>query len=228
MLIYVYTVSSTMYLTKTQWCNINKIIKHPSSTNEMKYKIHKILFFYYNDWAWSKAYYFKKKHPYKCHHIPLNELSIYASLGLLKSIQNYKGTSDFSQYATFYIKGELYNAITNLHPISPISKKIRKKQKTIEEYNHYPSVILMNTNEWLLNKYLLERYEETKMEIHDKYLYADYWSKINELDSLTKTILRYKFNNNFDKKRTNTEIADMLMISKETVRKCVCSVKTNL
>ena len=83
----------------------------------------------------------------------------------------------------------------------------------------------MNTNEWLLNKYLLERYEETKMEIHDKYLYADYWSKINELDSLTKTILRYKFNNNFDKKRTNREIADMLMISKETVRSRLNDIK---
>ena len=227
----VYKVYSTHFLTKSQWYNINKIIKHPSSTNEMKNKIHNIIFVYYNDWSWSKAYYFKKKHPYKCHHIPLNELSIYASLGLLKSIRNYKGTSEFTQYATFYIESELYNAITNLHPITPISKRIRKKQKNMETYtynNDYnPPVILINNNEWLLNKYLLERYEETKMENHDKYTYSELWSKIHnlELDSLTKTILHYKFTHIFEKKRTNNEISNMLDISEETVRQKLYSVK---
>jgi len=195
----------------------------------MKNKIHKILFFYYNDWSWSKACYFKKKHPHKCHHIPLNELSIYASLGLLKSIRNYKGTSEFTQYATFYIKSELYNAITILHPITPISKRIRKKQKNIEPYSNQdnPFVLLMNKKEWLLNKYLLEQYEETKMEIHDKHTYSEMWSKIHgvELDSLTKTVLHYKFSHTFDKKRTNNEISNMLDISEECVRKRLDSVK---
>ena len=39
------TVYSKIYLTKKQWFSINKIIKHPSSTTEMKYKIHKYYFF---------------------------------------------------------------------------------------------------------------------------------------------------------------------------------------
>jgi RNA polymerase sigma factor (sigma-70 family) len=222
------------YLTKTQWHGIQQIIKNPSSTTIMKTYIHKILFFYYNDWSWLKAYNFKKKHPYKCFHISLEELSIYASIGLLKSIRNYKGTSEFTQYATFYIDSELYNAITILHPITSIPKKIRKKQKNIETYNKNNTndkegVILMHNNEWLLNKYLLDQYEETKMEIHDKFTYKEIWMKIDTttLDPIAKSILRYKFNYIFEKRRSNRVISNMLDISEETIRNKIHSIDCN-
>jgi DNA-directed RNA polymerase sigma subunit (sigma70/sigma32) len=67
------------------------------------------------------------------------------------------------------------------------------------------------------------------MEIHDKHTYSEMWSKIHcvELDSLTKTVLHYKFSDTFEKKRTNNEISNMLDISEECVRKRLDSVKTN-
>ena len=236
---YIYTVYSRRYLTSKQWNNINKIIRHPSSTCEMKRKIHQILFVYYNDWSWSHAYYFKKKHPYKCFHISLNELSVYASIGLLKSIENFKGTSKFTQYAKFYIYSEFYTAITELHPITPISKQIRRQRKYNNNNNNtermiqpYVSTntqpILLNNNEWLLNKHLLERYEEMEVQKQNEYRRNEIWEKINQMDPTIKTILQYKITYDFEKKRSNNEISEMLSISEENVRQKINSVRTIL
>ena len=216
-------INLTKNLTKNQWVSINKIIQHPNTDIITRQKINKLLFFYYNDWSWSKAYKFKQQHYYKCQHIPLNELSMYSSIGLLRSIQKYKGTSEFSQYATFYIDGELYNAITNLHPITSVSKNLRKKRKKIFVKN--PEVLILRNNDWLLKDLSIKRFEQEMENKENHYYYKEIWNKIDQLDSFTKQILYYKFNFYFDKIRTNIEIAELLCVSDEMIRKTLVNLK---
>ena len=218
-------ICQATYLTKSQWISIQKIIKHPNPVPIIREKVNKILFFYYNDWSLSKAYSFKKLHCNKCLHIPLSELSMYASMGLLQSIERYDGTTEFTQYATFYINGELYNAITKLHPITPISKKIRRQKKEIFVKN--PEVFILNDKEWLLNNLSVKRFKEQQEHesFHQYFIYKEAWDKINTLDPFTKRILHYKYNFYFDKIRTNQEISELLCVSNETIRKKIISIK---
>lgn len=217
-LFYLHFSHCKKYLTKQQVRQIKTIIQHPASTNEMKTQVHKILFYYYNEWACNKAYYFKRSHPYKCMHISVNELSGYASIGLIKSIKNYNGINDFTKYATFYVEGELYNGITDLHPISIISKKNRKKKQT---NTNNSTITFIGNAEWLLNKYILEQYEENEIKFHDKFIYNEFWSKIyqlNQIEPITKMILHYKFFNDFEKRRSNRDISHLVHMSEESIR----------
>ena len=217
------SICNANYLTKNQWISIKKIIQHPKIDIETREKINKLLFIYYNDWSLKKAYQFKKLHYHKCKHIPLSELSEYSSIGLLQSIQNYKGTSEFTYYATFYINGELYNAITNLHPITSISKKLRRMKKEIFVKN--PEVFILRNREWLLKNLSIKRFDEEKEQLDNYFYYKEVWNKIDNLDPFTKQILRYKFNFYFDKIRSNNEVSELLCVSDETIRKTLVNIK---
>ena len=218
-------ICQATYLTKSQWTSIQKIIKHPNPDPIIREKINKILFFHYNDWCHSKAYSFKKLHCNKCRHIPLSELSMYASIGLLQSIQKYDGSSEFTQYATFYINGELYNAITKLHPITPISKKVRRQKKEICVKN--AEVFILRDREWLLKNLSVKRFKEQQEQesFHQYFIYKEAWDKINTLDPFTRRILHYKYNFYFDKIRSNKEISQLLCVSDETIRKALVKLK---
>lgn len=226
--LFYYFANSIKYLTKSQLTSIQKIIQNPYSTPNMIRQVNKVLFIYYNDWAWEKAYCFKKKHPHKCYHISLNELSVYASIGLIKSIQNYKGTSNFAYYANCYINGELYNAITELHPITTISKKDRKKKIDIEKKNQTKrsEFVLLQNNEWLFNKYLLDQYEKENEKYHDIFTYRELWNKIDSMSD--NKILHYKFNYQFDKQMSNKKISDLFDMSEENVRQKIISISEKL
>ena len=223
------------YLTKNQWTSIKKIIQYTNTnininininTNinkqkEIREKINNILFFHYNNWASYHAYEFKQKHPYKCIHIPLNELIIYSSIGLYKSIQNYKGTSEFTQYALHYINGELYRAITELHPITTIPKKVRRKQKKNQKIqnNEKCKTILMKDSNWLLNGISTSRFNNEHICFHNYYDYLEVWNKVNTLEPFTKKIIHYKFDFYFNKMKSNKDISSLLDVSEETIRK---------
>ena len=194
----------------------------------MKNTVHKLLFMYFNGWAITHAYLFKKNHPHKCHHISLNELSMYASFGLLKSIQNYKGTSNFAYYSSCYINGELYNAITELHPITDLSKKTRKKGNQSKNTTNRSQITFLRNNEWLFNTYLLDKYEKEKDTFHDRFIYQEIWNTINNLSPLDSKIISYKFNYNFEKQMSNKDIANLLNVSEESIRKKICSISKKL
>ena len=93
------------YLTKYQWTLIDRILVNPNTTNCLRKKIQNILFKYYEQWAFTKAYRFKQLHKYKCKHISTLELNNYASLGLYKSLIKYNPSYkySFTNYAAFYI-----------------------------------------------------------------------------------------------------------------------------
>jgi hypothetical protein len=137
------------YLSKTQWDNIHNLLQHNLLTNHMRSKINQILYKYYDDWSYMKAYEFKQFHKYKCRHITVNELYLYANMGLIKGIQNYNCTLNqmnqnntninithsmrFLNYVNIYVKGAMYQGLTKLMPITSISKYDRMTKKYSED-----------------------------------------------------------------------------------------------
>lgn len=200
------------YLTYKNWEQINSLIKNPTLTNEMRVKINRYIYIYYDHWSYMKAYKFKKFHKYKCRHISVNELYTYASIGLIQCIKKYNGNNNFAKYADIYIQGKLYNAITELHPITNIPKKERIRK------NINRRIIYNNLNkEWQLDK--IESQENILYAILQKNNNKIMWDKIYKLSPLKKRVISYKFNDSFDIIRTNQEISTLMMCSEEHVRK---------
>jgi DNA-directed RNA polymerase specialized sigma subunit len=129
----------TKYLTNMQWRNINYILGHNNSTPEMKNKVKNVIYNYYEDWAFSRVYYFRQKYWYICYQIQLDELKLYAYIGLRKAIINYdsKKTSDFAKYASKYIYNEIFIGVNELLPIYRAFQFYKNKNKYFTVANKY-------------------------------------------------------------------------------------------
>jgi RNA polymerase sigma factor (sigma-70 family) len=198
----------------------------------MRNKINTVLFHHYDDWSCYKAKEFKQFHKYKCMHIPLEELHMYARLGLMNAARKYKGKSLFSKYANIYIQGELYRGMTELHPLTSISVDKRKnKAKQIPTY-------FVGNREWVLNKaYRDIKYDTLHIKydtlhikydtLHIKYdtlhkiQIDDFYNAIQPLDASTQRMIRYKFDYQWNQIRTNKQVAELMVCSEEHVRKTI-------
>jgi RNA polymerase sigma factor (sigma-70 family) len=209
------------FLSNYQLSIIDKILLNPNTDLIMKKKIHNILYIFYDQYAFTKAYKFKQFHKYKCNHISTTELYTYASIGLYKSIQNYnpKYKYSFINYANYFIQGELLKGLTELHPISSISKSNRKKGcSSVKKMNS--RVQLVGENNWIWDKMNKDKKEENQPYeyISKMDYYNNIWQKINTLSPFQKRIIYYKYNFFFEKIRSNKEISNLMSCSEEWVR----------
>jgi RNA polymerase sigma factor (sigma-70 family) len=211
------------FLSKTQWSLIDRLLINPNTTTYHKDKIYNILYKYYEQWAFTKAYKFKQLHQYKCKHISIFELNNYASYGLYKSIKKYNSLYKypFDQFAELYVHSELIKAITDLHPISSIPKYKRKKGYSTTKNNSKKSNIqLIGENEWIFDKLTkgkqLENVPLNSQAYND--IFIQIWLKINELDTFKKRIMSLKYNFFFEKIRSNKEVSELMGCSEEWVR----------
>lgn len=226
-------ITSINYLTQTQWGHIKHILKHPKSTNSMINTCNQILFQHYKHYAYNMAYDFKRIYYKKCRHIPLDELKLYASRGLLNAISRYDTSMPFAKYASIYIKGELYYGMSELHPLTllPISKRISKEWRT-----QHLVLYKKMTNTKFTSDY--DYYDHLYISTHENIdIYLDkykellkLWNIINHLDvdDQDKKIMKYKYNLCFQKVRTNQEIGDLLGYSSETIRKKINRIKNRM
>lgn len=218
------------FLSNYQWSIIDKILLNPNTDLIMKKKVHNILYNFYDQWAFTKAYKFKQLHKYKCQHISMSELYSYASIGLYKSIQKYnpKYKYSFINYANYFIQGELLKGLTDLHPITSISKSTRKKGYSSEK-KLKSRVQLVGENTWIWDK--INKNKQQENQPYDYLLRMDYytsiWEKINDLSPFEKRILYFKYNFFFEKIRSNKEISILMSCSEEWVRVNIKNALTN-
>jgi hypothetical protein len=182
---YSYRVFRNKVLNLNQLETIKKLIINTDKNSQIRIKLNKIIYLYYDDWSYNKAIEFKKFHYYKCKNIPLIELYSYSNFGLCKAIKNYNGKSNFTNYANFYVTSELYKGLTELYPISIFSKKERSTKKKIEISSKEKNVktTFVGDNNWLYEKldiknnyYSYKNYWEYNYEN-----YEDFWEKMNLL-----------------------------------------------
>ena len=213
------------YLNTNQWNFLKKHISSSTISANSRYKIDQIIYFYYDDWSYYKAISFKKFHYNKCKHISLNELYLYSNMGLVKAIKNYNGKSNFTKYAEFYINGELYKGLTELYPISNISKKERSKKQNISDIHSVrrqqkATTKYIGYDDWLFDKLnIKENYYSYKN--YWEYNYEDYeefWEKTNILPPFEKYLLFSKFDYFLKPKISNLNLANKFDYSEEYIR----------
>ena len=198
---------------------------------EQKEQINRMIYSHYEKWAFYKASQFKKFHYYKCKEIRQQELNLYASIGLIKAIQNYNPykcqNTTFSIYSINYIMGELYNGMTILQPISILTKTERKKG-----YNKKYSPTLVGDDEYLFdsNPTLFDKnnYNNNHNNLHNQY--KELWTTIQsmKIPRLTKTVVFLKYSFDFKKNKSNKDVSIMLGYSEETIRQHINLFKQNI
>jgi len=215
------------FLNKNQWTLIDRILLHPNTTNNMKNKIHYVLFKYYDQWAFTKAYKFKQLHKYKCNHISVLELYTYASFGLYKSIKSFNseyGVS-FASYAEHGINYELLKGLSDLHSITSVSKSIRRKGYS-DKIKPSNKIQLIGKNDWIFDKVIKSQLTDNDPLDHllETNKYLDLWTKINCLEPFQKRIIYLKYNFFFEKIRSNKEVSIMMCCSEEWIRQNIVTI----
>ena len=220
-------LTNSLYLTNKNYKIIISLIKNPLTTFYQREKINKIMYHSYENWAVSKAIEFKKKHNYKCRDIPNAELFLYSKYALYKSIVKYNGQTPFISYSMIYISASLNDAITDRFSLSILPKSYRKKSKTnftLDEINNYNKLLhvkmidsnydnklsFLNNKQYQYNEHIDKKYYDNKMN--------RIWNTINKFESFTKRVYHLKYDYEFNKIRTNKEIALLMACSEEYVR----------
>lgn len=224
--IYLNTIFS---LTNNQFNMINNIIINKHTTNELRKTVNKILYTSFEIWSKKKAYNFKKFHYHKCRHIQLDELKMYASIGLYRGIQKYKGipqekinnqtlhSAYFINYVNYHMMNQLYKGMTELQPISLYYPKGIKIKKRLD-YKRLNQIELVYDREWLFDKTKENLYFDSIDNIDNLYNYEKVVRKIDLLSPLNKRILRYMFNDKFVKVNSKQKVAKFIGVSEETIR----------
>lgn len=216
--------SAKLYLSAPQWKHIHNLLEHKQLTLPMRNKINEVLFHYYDDWSCHKAKEFKRLHNFKCKHIPVDELEMYARLGLMNAIRNYKGKSVFSQYANIYIQGELYRGMTELHPLTSISPRKRKTKTLSIKKKHILTTYFLGNKNWMIDKIQYSNNNNINHCINNDILNIrikkdDFWNILEIQPIKTKRMIRYKFDCEWNPIRTNKQVAELMACSSEHIRK---------
>jgi hypothetical protein len=220
---------SINYLTNNQKYLIKTILKHPQSTPYMIDTVHQILYHQYQYKAMEMAFDFKKKYSIQTKHIQFLELKIYASKGLLMAIKNYNPDYPFINHMRLYVKGQLHQGMSDLHPLTILPKTMRLSKKWKNEnkktYNSLIKTTFVGNDDYLYEKNM-SRY---KVNNHKEYeIFIQIWSIIHNLDIEYQRIMRYKYNFFLEKVRSNNEVAELMCCSDECVRKKIVYVKNTI
>ena len=209
-------------ITNYQWNVITAALQEPTTSPTSKKYITHFLYQRFQPFVFSHMNTFSRFHKRKTQHISKEELLTYGKMGLYAACTNYNGNSSFTQYASTYIHGALYNCITKNHPISKIPARIRRRKTTqTSEYN-YETLGYVQPN-----IYLGGRYQQLKSNIiyessQDNDTYKQIWNRINAHPNLAvRRIFHYKFDFYFNIIRSNKHISFLMCCTEENIRKHV-------
>lgn len=233
----------SLYLNYNQWNSIQSIIQNKKTTDEIRNSVNKILFKAYEKFAINQVYKFKKYHKQKCFNINIEDLILSSKLGLFKSIKKYKGNTNFENYSTQYIQGELYKCLTDFHEINNIPKSIRKKRKSNltfmerRKYNKGLKTSFVSANDfWRFDK--IQMKSDKKMDQGDKDYESEkrleLWTKLNKyfqnnsFSIKNKRIFLLKYDVDFNVIRSNANISQIIGCSEENIRLVLNKIKKEL
>jgi len=207
----------SLNLSNNQWQNIRSLLLHPKTTIPMKKQIENILFTKYQTWTIHQAYLFKRYHRHKCRNINIEDLILYSLQGLQIAVKKYDGSSYFHTYVNKYILWQLYQGLTDLQPITILSKSIRKSSLKNGNRNQYKK--LLNTQFIGFDHYWIFEKKQELNSLEKERNIDELWENI-ELDIFSKRVFQYKYDMFFNKNkiRSNREISELMCCSEETIR----------
>lgn len=236
LLIIVFFYNVYAYLTPYHWTKINYILTNSEYyTISQKQYINTLIFDNYQIWAINQCLKLKQLHKYKCHHISNHEVKLYAQIGLFKAIRVYNPlrleTISFSTYALIYIRSEFYKCITDLYPITSVSKHERRKgyfSRQNKDSFHMASFSPIY-QKICFNEYAVKQYIEQNQNQYRNY--DDLWLKIEydiPVSNIIKKIIKLKYSYEFKQQRSNKQISLIIGYSEETIRQYVLEFKHEL
>jgi hypothetical protein len=215
----VLTAGFQKYLTTQQWHQIKSVLSNKSISPLAKEKIQHLLFSKYHGWAKNKAYQYKKKNFLLCKNIKMDAFTLYAELGLYKSITSYNSSYTFYKHADLYISYYLYIGLSELTPLANLPHRYRVSSAWREK-NAYLYNILMNPVivDSIKDGFIYDKFHKILPLYENEDKCATIWNTVNSLDPLSIRIFTYKYDYQLKKIRTNNEIAQLQCCSSETVR----------
>jgi RNA polymerase sigma factor (sigma-70 family) len=222
--LFCYAIQINAFLSYSQKKLIQNIIQNKDISPEIKNKTKEIIAINYIPWALSQYNQFVNKNRsylYK-KHIPLNDLRQYAIIGILKALEKYNGSVDFTLYAEKYVLGTLHQGVTDLIPLRPISHSLRMNGKDV------PSISFAHENTWMFDKLYKSKSRDTTdiiMKSEDKYI-----SRTNEIERINAIVKQlspydqkmfyYRYSKDtLHEIRTVANVAELMCCSNETYRK---------
>lgn len=221
---------STAYLTPSQKIQIQRIIQNTETPEPIKTRVKQIIFKHYLPWVKYVSNQFCKNNPQLLSYVYYNSINknikrnIYkndelyydACVGFSKALKKFNGNcSTITNYATPYIKHEIYKGITQSTKQSRYREYIEKALKNLK------------TKQQKMHYYYYEITEVKKETTH---------SNIHEIQEIIKTLppnqqqimsLRYDVTT-MKKIRTINQVCKLMGFSNETYRKQYNKIKTQI
>jgi len=222
------TLFSALHLTNEQLGRIDRLVRHPKITQYQRNRINHVLYRSYEKWAVKRAHDFRRVHRNKCRNIAVDDLVQSSKIGLYRSIKNYNGKYAFLPYSMFYVKGELFNTVTRHYAGSmvPRTERIRNKSnysaEELADYNARMETPLVGYVEsWLFSDIYGSNGDKPIDVIAGREVFERAWTNVNKLDGFTQRVMQYKYGFEFNRIRSNREIAELMACSEEKVRQSV-------
>ena len=193
---YPHSIIKPNVLSNEQWVNINDILRKNTDEN-VDIKVRNIIYDHYEKWAIRQSNVFKQYHTYLCRNIRGDELALYGCMGLKKATVNYDPNKCgiFTNYADFYLKGELYRGVRKLRPVHDY---IISHESNIKQYQP-------------LSDYMIETLE-----------HPEKWRILRDgLSDFDYRCMSHKYTYEFVKEMSNKKIAIFMACSEEHVRKAI-------
>jgi RNA polymerase sigma factor (sigma-70 family) len=207
-----------LHLTPIQSQSVARLCQIPDLPLDRRLILNRVLTSAYEKWARKKAIEFKEFHVYKCRNIPLEDLLCAAHKGLCNSVRNYNGGSHFPNYAIYYVRGELYNLVTDHFYLSQVPKKLRIKNRnrlSEDEMAYY-------ANELKIEKNAYHTFKNTaSLLVPD----SPFSLEDIDMDPEVKRIIRLKYDSDFRRVKNNRQIAEEVGCCQETVRQKLAKLK---
>lgn len=201
-----------LHLSGHQMHSVRHLLNNPELPISERYTIQRILYVSHEKWAVKKAKEFKEFHRHKCRDIPLEDLVLSSKIGLFKSADKYNGSSNFVAFSEIYVKSELLRTMTSyLSVTSCVSKRDRMSANPKPPYRKVYSYISAKSEE----PQPLDKTQQFEY-------YDEIWGRINAGDdAFTKRVFQLKYDREFNVKRSNKRISELMCCSEETVRICI-------
>jgi len=186
-----------------QWSAIQTILKHPGCTPYMKTTIRNVIYEKYEGWALNQAYYYQRDKPY----IRSTEFEAYALDGLWYAIQKYNPQYPFYPFAKMHVYSHLYRCL-----------KGRTRERAKER--------LRERAKERSNSQYMSHIEQSSIldEIISKERWTEIWSTLDDLPEYTardRAIFHWKYDTNIGRYRSNAEVANIMGLSEESIRKSI-------
>jgi hypothetical protein len=218
-LLIVLNINSLAYLHVSQSMLINKLIQNNNLTPIMRQQIDIIIYDNYKNKTRSDAYIFYKKNYKLLKNVRINVLNLYAQVGLLKSIKNFNGKSNFYNYSKRYVNSEMLKCISehqlNLLPhYMKSSNKIPKNIKS--KYNIMYFGSSNGEDEWKLDDITSIIYNQNDNIINNKLLNIQI--VVNKLEPNIKRTFNYRYDSNLKIIRSLHHVSELMCWSEEQTR----------